>query len=157
MNRGVEIDSEVPKTLDRSLIREQVEMGVAVRMVPRRATRALGRTSRGMKKIHHRDTGTQRKGKAGSNCPPVCHPAKGGPGRADGAVALESACAGMTGKSVLEVSRMMSKPLKTLARPLAILNARLLDPASKRDEHGGILVQDGVIADVGRGEAQGCR
>ena len=44
---------------------------------------------------------------------------------------------------------MMSKPLKTLARPLAILNARLLDPASKRDERGGILVQDGVIADVG--------
>ena len=31
---------------------------------------------------------------------------------------------------------MMSKPLKTLARPLAILDARLLDPASKRDERG---------------------
>jgi dihydroorotase len=35
------------------------------------------------------------------------------------------------------------------ARPLAILNARLLDPASKRDERGGILIQDGLIADVG--------
>jgi len=34
-------------------------------------------------------------------------------------------------------------------RPLAILNARLLDPASKRDERGGILIQDGLIADVG--------
>jgi len=32
MNRGVEIDSEVADDLDRSLIREQVEMGVAVRM-----------------------------------------------------------------------------------------------------------------------------
>ncbi len=32
MNRGVEIDSEIADDLDRSLIREQVEMGVAVRM-----------------------------------------------------------------------------------------------------------------------------
>ena len=32
MNRGVEIDSEVADDLDRTLIREQVEMGVAVRM-----------------------------------------------------------------------------------------------------------------------------
>ncbi len=32
MNRGVEIDSDVADDLDRSLIREQVEMGVAVRM-----------------------------------------------------------------------------------------------------------------------------
>ena len=32
MNRGVEIDSEVADDLDRSLIRQQVEMGVAVRM-----------------------------------------------------------------------------------------------------------------------------
>jgi aspartate carbamoyltransferase catalytic subunit len=32
MNRGVEIDSEVADDVDRSLIREQVEMGVAVRM-----------------------------------------------------------------------------------------------------------------------------
>src|SRR5690554_6255516 len=32
MNRGVEIDSAVADDIDRSLIREQVEMGVAVRM-----------------------------------------------------------------------------------------------------------------------------
>ena len=32
MNRGVEIDSEVADDVDRSLLREQVEMGVAVRM-----------------------------------------------------------------------------------------------------------------------------
>jgi len=32
MNRGVEIDSAVADDLDRSLIRHQVEMGVAVRM-----------------------------------------------------------------------------------------------------------------------------
>jgi dihydroorotase len=36
-----------------------------------------------------------------------------------------------------------------LVRPLAILNARLLDPAAKRDERGGIVIQDGLIADVG--------
>ncbi|HCP01240.1 MAG: aspartate carbamoyltransferase catalytic subunit, partial [Alphaproteobacteria bacterium] len=32
MNRGVEIDSDVADDLERSAIREQVEMGVAVRM-----------------------------------------------------------------------------------------------------------------------------
>jgi aspartate carbamoyltransferase catalytic subunit len=32
MNRGVEIDSEVADDYGRSVIREQVEMGVAVRM-----------------------------------------------------------------------------------------------------------------------------
>ncbi len=32
MNRGVEIDSEVADDIDRSVIRQQVEMGVAVRM-----------------------------------------------------------------------------------------------------------------------------
>jgi aspartate carbamoyltransferase catalytic subunit len=32
MNRGVEIDSELADDIDRSAIREQVEMGVAVRM-----------------------------------------------------------------------------------------------------------------------------
>jgi aspartate carbamoyltransferase catalytic subunit len=32
MNRGVEIDSEVADDIDRSLIREQVEIGVAIRM-----------------------------------------------------------------------------------------------------------------------------
>jgi dihydroorotase len=44
---------------------------------------------------------------------------------------------------------MMSKPLKAVSRPLALLNARLLDPAAKRDERGGVLIQDGLIADVG--------
>ncbi|MCH2327494.1 MAG: aspartate carbamoyltransferase catalytic subunit, partial [Rhodospirillales bacterium] len=32
MNRGVEIDTEVADDVGRSVIREQVEMGVAVRM-----------------------------------------------------------------------------------------------------------------------------
>src|SRR5262249_9761223 len=32
---------------------------------------------------------------------------------------------------------------------LAILDARLLDPATKRDQRGGILIQDELIADVG--------
>jgi aspartate carbamoyltransferase catalytic subunit len=32
MNRGVEIDSELADDIDRTVIREQVEMGVAVRM-----------------------------------------------------------------------------------------------------------------------------
>jgi len=32
MNRGVEIDSLVADDVDRSLIRDQVEMGVSVRM-----------------------------------------------------------------------------------------------------------------------------
>ena len=32
MNRGVEIDSAVADDIDRSVIHEQVEMGVAVRM-----------------------------------------------------------------------------------------------------------------------------
>ncbi len=35
------------------------------------------------------------------------------------------------------------------ARPLALINARLLDPESNRDEPGGVLVAGGVIADVG--------
>ena len=32
MNRGIEIDSTIADDIDRSVIREQVEMGVAVRM-----------------------------------------------------------------------------------------------------------------------------
>ncbi|MFN9161237.1 MAG: hypothetical protein ACK6DM_00800 [Alphaproteobacteria bacterium] len=32
MNRGVEIDSDIADDINRSLIQEQVEMGVAVRM-----------------------------------------------------------------------------------------------------------------------------
>jgi dihydroorotase len=34
-------------------------------------------------------------------------------------------------------------------RPLLLKNARLVDPASGREERGGVLVQDGVIQDVG--------
>ena len=44
---------------------------------------------------------------------------------------------------------MMSKSGKSQARPLAIVDARLLDPASRRDEGGGVLVQDGIVVDVG--------
>jgi len=46
MNRGVEIDSDLADDINRSVIQEQVEMGVAVRMavlellVQRRAERA---------------------------------------------------------------------------------------------------------------------
>jgi aspartate carbamoyltransferase catalytic subunit len=46
MNRGVEIDSEVADDIDRSAIREQVEMGVAVRMACLDAlTRSLQRNA----------------------------------------------------------------------------------------------------------------
>jgi len=35
------------------------------------------------------------------------------------------------------------------AEPLAFINARLIDPASNRDEPGGLVVKDGTIADIG--------
>ena len=41
------------------------------------------------------------------------------------------------------------RPPKRQLRPLALLNARLVDPASKRDETGGLLVEDGIIRDIG--------
>jgi dihydroorotase len=41
------------------------------------------------------------------------------------------------------------RPPKRQLRPLALINARLVDPASKRDETGGLLVEDGVIRDLG--------
>jgi aspartate carbamoyltransferase catalytic subunit len=45
MNRGVEIDTEVADDIDRSAIRQQVEMGVAVRMACLEVlTRSLGNT-----------------------------------------------------------------------------------------------------------------
>jgi aspartate carbamoyltransferase catalytic subunit len=48
MNRGVEIDSDVADDVERSLIREQVEMGVAVRMACLDVlTRALPQTREG--------------------------------------------------------------------------------------------------------------
>jgi dihydroorotase len=34
-------------------------------------------------------------------------------------------------------------------RPLALINARIVDPASNRDETGGILVENGIIQEVG--------
>lgn len=37
----------------------------------------------------------------------------------------------------------------TADRPLLLKNARLIDPASDREERGGVLVRDGVIAAVG--------
>ncbi|HEX6001470.1 MAG TPA: dihydroorotase [Hyphomicrobiaceae bacterium] len=44
---------------------------------------------------------------------------------------------------------------------IAFLNARVIDPASGRDEAGGLLVQDGLIADIGahlrRNAPQGAR
>ncbi|MGB7419871.1 MAG: aspartate carbamoyltransferase catalytic subunit [Erythrobacter sp.] len=45
MNRGVEIDSEVADLLDRSIITQQVEMGVAIRMA---ALDVLTRSARGV-------------------------------------------------------------------------------------------------------------
>ena len=39
--------------------------------------------------------------------------------------------------------------MATARRPLALLGARLLDPASGRDESGGLLAIDGRIAEVG--------
>ncbi len=35
------------------------------------------------------------------------------------------------------------------AQPLASITARLIDPASNRDEPGGLVVKDGTIADIG--------
>jgi dihydroorotase len=45
----------------------------------------------------------------------------------------------------------MAVPQRSLrqSRPLAIVNARLLDPASRLDARGGILLVDGLIADLG--------
>ncbi len=42
-----------------------------------------------------------------------------------------------------------SKPPKKQDRPLALVNARLVDPASNRDEAGGVLVEEGVIVAIG--------
>jgi dihydroorotase len=49
------------------------------------------------------------------------------------------------------------RPPKRQLRPLALVNARLVDPAGKRDEMGGLLVEDGIIREIGphltRGQA----
>ena len=34
-------------------------------------------------------------------------------------------------------------------RPLFLTNGRIVDPASGRDERGGVFVENGVIRDVG--------
>ena len=84
MNRGVEIASDIADDLEVSLIAEQVEMGVAIRMA------VLDALARGW---HER------------------------PERQD--------------------------------RRIAFRNARLIDPASGLDVKGGLLVENGRIADVG--------
>ena len=34
-------------------------------------------------------------------------------------------------------------------KPTALIHARLIDPEAGRDEHGGVLIEDGLIADIG--------
>ena len=58
MNRGVEIDSEVADDFDRSLIREQVEMGVAVRMA------CLDALTRGLRRNVESPAGTTQAAEA---------------------------------------------------------------------------------------------
>ena len=43
----------------------------------------------------------------------------------------------------------MPAPAATSRKPTVFINAHLVDPASERDEAGGLLVKDGVIADLG--------
>ena len=49
----------------------------------------------------------------------------------------------------------MKQPNKSLEKPktagtsTVFINARIIDPASNRDEPGGLLVKDGLIADIG--------
>lgn len=45
------------------------------------------------------------------------------------------------------LSPMNCKPAQH--RPTALVNARLIDPVSGRDERGGVLIEDGRIADLG--------
>ena len=45
-------------------------------------------------------------------------------------------------------SKTIEKP-KNAGPATVFINARLLDPASSRDEPGGLLVKDGIIADLG--------
>jgi dihydroorotase len=47
------------------------------------------------------------------------------------------------------------RPPKRQLRPLALVNARLVDPAGKRDEMGGLLVEDGIIREIGPHLARG--
>jgi dihydroorotase len=42
-----------------------------------------------------------------------------------------------------------TKDQRSPSRPFALVNARLIDPSSGLDETGGVLIEDGLIADVG--------
>jgi dihydroorotase len=44
---------------------------------------------------------------------------------------------------------MAKTPVPATGQPIAFINARLLDPASGRDEPGGLVVAEGRIADLG--------
>jgi dihydroorotase len=46
------------------------------------------------------------------------------------------------------MSKVIEKP-KRVGKATVFINARLVDPASNRDEPGGLLVKDGLIADLG--------
>ena len=46
------------------------------------------------------------------------------------------------------MSKTIEKP-KTIGKATVFINARLIDPGSNRDEPGGLLVKDGLIADLG--------
>ncbi len=87
MNRGVEIASDIADDIEVSLIPEQVEMGVAIRMA------VLDALARGLHAGNDRRRGMKRR--------------------------------------------------------IAFRNARLIDPASGLDAKGGLLVENGRIADVG--------
>ena len=46
------------------------------------------------------------------------------------------------------MSKTLEKP-KSVGKATVFINARLIDPASNRDEAGGLLIKDGIIADIG--------
>jgi dihydroorotase len=55
----------------------------------------------------------------------------------------------MSQRQVAATHAQAPRPPKRQARPLALINARLIDPAGNRDETGGVLVEDGIIRDLG--------
>ena len=44
---------------------------------------------------------------------------------------------------------MLDHDRRPLSRPIALVNARLIEPSSGFDHHGGVLIRDGLIADLG--------
>ena len=50
---------------------------------------------------------------------------------------------------------MQPYPPEQRSRTLALINARLLDPASRLDRPGGLLIRDGLIIDLGPHIAEG--